>query len=118
MGGGDKATERKDSEVRDLASALTVARGELEDIRNREAACCPEDVAFDEYIEALVQKNTDLTARLASACMSLLAMELARDKRLARARSAVAFFASVIKSGEPWTPSCQEALDEALAVQP
>lgn len=29
--------------------------------------------------------------------------------------NALAFFASVIKSGEPWTPSCQQAYDEAMS---
>jgi hypothetical protein len=29
--------------------------------------------------------------------------------------SALSFFASVIKSGEPWTPICQQAMDEAMA---
>lgn len=28
---------------------------------------------------------------------------------------ALSFFASVIKSGEPWTATCQQALDEARA---
>ena len=35
--------------------------------------------------------------------------------------SALLFFASVIKSGESWSPQCQQALDEArahLAQQP
>jgi hypothetical protein len=27
----------------------------------------------------------------------------------------LAFFASVIKSGEPWTPACQQAMDDAMA---
>lgn len=29
--------------------------------------------------------------------------------------SALAFFASAIKSGEPWTPICQQAMNEAMA---
>ena len=33
---------------------------------------------------------------------------------LAYAREAVGFFASVIKSGEPWTSTCQQALDRAM----
>lgn len=32
-----------------------------------------------------------------------------------RLRECLGFFASVIKSGEPWTQTCQEAYDKALA---
>lgn len=30
-------------------------------------------------------------------------------------KQTLAFFASVIKSGEPWTGTCQKAYDEAMA---
>jgi hypothetical protein len=38
--------------------------------------------------------------------------DAARDReRLREAHEVVAFFASVIKSGEPWSPQCQAAID-------
>ncbi|MGI4943678.1 MAG: hypothetical protein ACRYHQ_24455 [Janthinobacterium lividum] len=38
-----------------------------------------------------------------------------RNARLARC---LGFFASVIKSGEAWSPACQEMYDEARALEP
>lgn len=37
---------------------------------------------------------------------------------LVAAQTAATFFASVIKSGEPWSPECEEALAKALHVEP
>ncbi len=39
------------------------------------------------------------------------------DRRADRCRATVGFFASVIKSGEPWTEHCEKALREALGEQ-
>ena len=39
----------------------------------------------------------------------------AAQKRVGLLQGAVAFFASVIKSGEPWTQTCEDALRAALA---
>ena len=40
----------------------------------------------------------------------------ARDaKEIARLRAALAFAASVIKSGEPWTPECERIIGGALS---
>jgi hypothetical protein len=67
-----------------------------------------------EAAQHVVFERDALKTQLAAARMSLLAMELSRDKRLERARSTIALFASVIKSGEPWTTSCEEARTAAL----
>jgi hypothetical protein len=83
-----------------------------------EAAVLRDRTKRDEIDEACVVLNEtviELRTQLAAARVSLQAMELSRDKRLERARSTIAFFASVIKSGEPWTTSCEEALTAALS---
>jgi septum formation inhibitor MinC len=67
-----------------------------------------------EAAQHVVFERDALKTQLAAERMSLLAMELSRDKRLERARSTIALFASVIKSGEPWTTSCEEALTAAF----
>jgi hypothetical protein len=72
---------------------------------------CPVIAAF----ATLTRERDALKTQLASARLSIQAMELSRDKRLERARSTIAFFASVIKSGEPWTTSCEEARTAALS---
>lgn len=38
----------------------------------------------------------------------------AAQKRVGQLQGTVAFFASVIKSGEPWTQTCEDALRAAL----
>lgn len=44
-----------------------------------------------------------------------LTRAMEREERL---RRCLGFFASVIKSGEPWTDTCQKDYDEALAADP
>lgn len=39
---------------------------------------------------------------------------LAAPKAFGRMAECIQFFASVIKSGEPWTDKCQKAFDNAL----
>jgi hypothetical protein len=40
------------------------ARAELDEWREREAACCPEDVGFDEYVAALTKQRDAARAQL------------------------------------------------------
>jgi hypothetical protein len=78
----------------------------------------PEDAVIcrlESEVEFLRASVATLTRERDEARVSLQAMELSRDKRLERARSTIAFFASVIKSGEPWTTSCEEARTAALS---
>lgn len=63
---------------RSLNSALINVTHQIENVEEREAACCPEDVSFDEYIRHLQEENERLTAHLQtseeeirSACMQL-----------------------------------------------
>lgn len=63
-----------------------------------------------------VTKKDEPTAQL-SASDVLWARDFGRSERddeLAKLRQAVAFFASVIKSGEPWTDECAKILRAAL----
>jgi hypothetical protein len=46
-----------------------------------------------------------------------LKTEASLRAELAAARRCLAFFASVIKSGEPWTATCQAEYDAAVASQ-
>ena len=39
------------------------------------------------------------------------------ERQLAEARRCLGFFASVIKSGEPWTNTCQREYDKALGLR-
>jgi len=45
----------------------------------------------------------------------LVAEVISLQSKLENGRKAVGFFASVIKSGEPWSEACEQALREALS---
>ena len=42
----------------------------------------------------------------------------AQEARITALREAAGFFASVIKSGEPWSPPCEDIFRRALLAQP
>jgi hypothetical protein len=48
-----KLCEEKDAETGQLRFSLKQANDWIADIEEREAACCPEDTGFDEYIKTL-----------------------------------------------------------------
>jgi len=59
--------------------ALAAARVELEKIREREAACCPEDVPFDEYI-AMLTKQRDEARRAVWELREMVAARVAHTE--------------------------------------
>lgn len=63
--------------------------------------------AYDDATEEL----EDVKARLAS-------VEADAKERERKLRTALSFFASVIKSGEPWSDTCQWFIDQAFTVAP
>jgi len=63
--------------------------------------------------DALFQKEKKLdTVEAARAMLQMENAELRKDKE--RLQRCLAFFASVIKSGEQWSDSTQEAIDAAM----
>lgn len=63
----------------------------------------PETEAIDRLFLELSQFTNATTAK-----------ERDLEAQLARARKCVSFFASVIKSGEPWTGVCENTMREAM----
>jgi hypothetical protein len=55
------------SHVTELIRQLTVLKEWQRDVQEREAAVCPEDVGFDEYIGMLERENEHLCKQLVAA---------------------------------------------------
>lgn len=121
----DQIDIRKDRD--ELARRLAEAEAELADIREREAACCPEDVGFDEHIGLLKARAEAAEAVVANQAVADISSERIRQisvegwskdhddshdaGQLARAAACYAdpndhsgFFA--LPRRWPWAPQC------------
>ncbi len=76
----------------------------------------PEQIALDEHLRHLAEcRDPEWMGETATNALA----ELKRLRsQLAEAQRTVAFFASVIKSGEPWTSDCAAAFDRAARSTP
>lgn len=74
-----------------------------------------------EHWQELSMKDAEIHANLMtsavnslSALISMARRTLEAEERLEKAQRTICFFASVIKSGESWSSTCQKEMDEVL----
>lgn len=94
-------------EVRDLEAELERVRARVMELE----APLPDDAIVQANHEQLVHNYCRLAKQYQDDKMQVRALKAERDAL----RAALAFAASAIKSGEPWTARCEEVIGQSLA---